>query len=92
VDEDDGAILTSNDVVTISKTSAVSRPASFTATVSGGYTSVLWYVSGFAANGDEDGSIIINATNYAVGKYRLDVTVSKGGKPYSTFITFTVVE
>jgi hypothetical protein len=34
----------------------------------------------------------ISEADYVVGKHRLDVTVSKGGKPYSTFITFTVVE
>jgi hypothetical protein len=86
VNEDDGAILASNDNVTISK----SGSGSFTAAVNGGYGDIKWYVNGTLVTGTTGNSITINAADYPKGRYILGVTVTKNGIPYSTDIRFTV--
>jgi hypothetical protein len=85
---EDNQILASNDSVTISKTSA-GYASSFTATVSSEYSNVSWSVSGVSKPGNE--SIEIAAADYPTGTYRLGVSVRKDGVPYSTEITFTVI-
>jgi hypothetical protein len=84
---EDNEILASGDSITISKTST-GYNASFTATVSGEYSSVEWSVSGVAKPGNQ--SIEIAAADYPTGDYRLGVSVSKDGVPYATEISFTV--
>jgi hypothetical protein len=86
----DNQILASNSSVTISKTSAGGHNASFTATVSSGYSSVSWSVSGVSKSNNE--SVAIVAADYPTGTYRLKVIVSKDSVPYSTEITFTVMD
>jgi hypothetical protein len=89
MNEDDGQILDSNEAVAISKSGAVK---SFTATVTGAYTGVQWYLNGGSVSGSRGRaqSITVNAAAYDPGTYRLGVTVTKGAVPYSTEITFTV--
>jgi uncharacterized repeat protein (TIGR02543 family) len=89
----DGNILTSNnDAVTISKSSSGGKLAYFNAAVTGVYTDVQWYLYGYPVYGSQgkEQSIRINAADYAIGNYYLEVMVTKDGKPYSTDIHFTV--
>jgi uncharacterized repeat protein (TIGR02543 family) len=93
VNEDDGNILASDADVTLSRTGSV-NPNSFTATVNGAYSGVQWYLKGSPVPGNLGAgqSITIEAVNYEAGGYRLGVTVTKDGVPYSTEIRFTVTE
>jgi hypothetical protein len=86
INEDDGAILASNDNITLFRDSS----DSFTAAVNGGYSDIQWYVSGTPVTGTSGTSITINAADYPRGRYILGVTVTKDGIPYSTDIRFTV--
>jgi hypothetical protein len=88
VNASDSSILSSAATATIYKTNTgESRPASFTASVSGAYATVAWYVDAVEKG---TGAITINAADYRVGTHRLNVRVTTDGKPYSTEITFTV--
>jgi uncharacterized repeat protein (TIGR02543 family) len=97
---EDGNILVSGDNmisggnVTISKSGAGDKPPTFTATVSGGYSGIQWYLYGdpIAGSRGTAQSIIMDAKDYAAGSYYLGVTVFKGVVPYSTNIHFTVTD
>jgi hypothetical protein len=84
VNKDDQILASSGDSLTISKTSASSNASSFTASVSGGYGTVNWSVSGVPHSANE--SVEIFAADYSTGTYRLGVIVRKDGVPYSTEI------
>jgi uncharacterized repeat protein (TIGR02543 family) len=88
---EDGSILASGNDVTISKTGG---GGSFSATVSGGWSGVQWYLNGFPIPGSRGTaqSISISAADYSTGIYRLGVSVSKGGGLYSRDLRFTVTE
>jgi hypothetical protein len=83
----DKQILASNNSVTISKTSN-DYNASFTATVTGDYDSVEWSVNDLLKSSNK--TVVIAATDYYTGTYRLGVIVTKDGVLYGTEITFMV--
>jgi hypothetical protein len=85
---EDNQIIASSDSVTISKTGADDYSTSFSAAVIDGYDSVTWSVNG--AQKSDNGNVVIAATDYYTGAYRLGVIVTKDDVPYSTEITFTV--
>jgi uncharacterized repeat protein (TIGR02543 family) len=89
---EDGAILASNDDVTIYKSPSGENVDGFTATVTGAYSGVQWYLNGDSIGGNQgtEQSIAINAADYVNGSYYLGVTVTKDGKPHSADIYFTV--
>jgi hypothetical protein len=86
--ESDGAIFTSSDNIPI--TTALE----FTATVTGAYTTVQWYIDGALAPNGTTASITINGGAYIsdLGIHRLSVVVIKGGAYYSKEITFMVTQ
>jgi hypothetical protein len=89
VNEDDGILSTDAGAgnVTLSKSGADSKPSSLTVTVDGAYSAAAWYVNGAAQSGSP---VTMNAAGYPVGKYRLTVSVTKGGAPYAATINVTV--
>ncbi|MCL2761874.1 MAG: formylglycine-generating enzyme family protein [Treponema sp.] len=87
VNEDDGQILASENNITISKSGS---DRSFTAMVNSGYTNIQWTMLGYPVKTNANGSVTINASDYNIGTYRLNVTVYKNTVPYSTEIRFTV--
>jgi hypothetical protein len=91
---EDGAILDSNDDITISKNSVNEFEDSFTAMVTGEYSGIQWDVDGDPVQGSPGTaqSITINAADYVKGGWYLGVTISKDGVPYSTAIYFTVID
>jgi uncharacterized repeat protein (TIGR02543 family) len=90
---EDGNILASNDDITISKNGLGGNQRHFTATVNGAYSDVQWYLHGYSVFGSRGKaqSIVINAADYANGRYYLELSVTKDNVPYSTVIRFTVI-
>jgi uncharacterized repeat protein (TIGR02543 family) len=89
-----GDILDPGDDITISKTLDGGQSAVFTVRAEGGYSGIQWYLNGSPIPGTQGTaqSITVNAADYSTGTYRLEVTVSKNGTPYSAGIRFTVTE
>jgi uncharacterized repeat protein (TIGR02543 family) len=86
-----GDILVSGADVTISRSGANNAPKSFTATATGGYTVVQWYLD-YVPIGGTAQSFTIKAANFPNGNYQLTVRVTKNGKPDSADIRFTVTD
>jgi uncharacterized repeat protein (TIGR02543 family) len=85
-----GTILASTDDVTISKTSN-GHADRVTATLAEGYADARWQLDGAALPGNQDGSVTMDAADYANGTYILGVIVYKDGVPYSTDLRVTVI-
>jgi uncharacterized repeat protein (TIGR02543 family) len=89
-----GNILVSGADITISKSGANEAPASFTATVTDGYTIDDWYLDYGQIDGNQSTaqSITINAANFPNGNYQLTVVVTRNGRYDSALIRFTVTD
>jgi hypothetical protein len=91
VNESDGAIMATSPSGSITLSNSSGGLQSFTATVSGSYSNVLWFVDGWPVSGNPGTgqSIAIKRNDYPAGSHTLGVQVYKDSVPYSTEISFT---
>jgi hypothetical protein len=87
---DEGTGAFSQETFIIYKTPAVGQSGKQTLTLTGGYSSPVWFVDGVEKGTDD--SITLKAVDYVAGNHSLTLMVKKDSSYWSKELTFTVAD